>query len=104
MTCDHPECDAEPFGGSINGAKVCKLHIEWAMTLAFAPIHRLEAILGEPERRDITRSIAGLPLTTTKEVYVPTIPSASTVTGDSQAVPELSAARTYFKSLFVVSW
>jgi hypothetical protein len=61
--CDHPECESEPFAGAINGVKVCAKHIEWAMTLAFAPIHRLEEILKDGERRDITRGIAGLPLT-----------------------------------------
>lgn len=49
MICDHPDCDQEPFGGSINGAKVCKLHIDWAMGMAFAPIHRLEEILREDD-------------------------------------------------------
>jgi hypothetical protein len=41
--------------------------------------------------------MAGLPLITANEVYEPTLPVLSTVTGVSQLVPLASSARTYLR-------
>lgn len=51
--CDFPDCEKEPFGGSINDAKVCVKHIEWAMGKAFAPIHRLADILSDDDDEQV---------------------------------------------------
>lgn len=49
MICEHPDCENDEFGGSINGVHVCMNHIEWAMGRAFAPIRQLEEILREDD-------------------------------------------------------
>ena len=63
MSCDHPECDKDASAGTVNDVRACIEHIDWAMNLAFVPLHRLKGILEGDERREITRGIAGLPLT-----------------------------------------